>query len=231
MLLTVGQVQGRVSDTRNFEGRELNTEYIFGLFTPSDSITVIGLPVGPYEIIQFTANQNIASATTRVNFIFPSFRNISLPVTIETWMTYNEAKEITQYDVTFRWFANLLQELLRTIDPDLAKAQATAKHLIATSICSTHTQHCNGTNEQYDSEQDCYKYLTEEIRFGQSFELGMNTLLCRSVHEIMIKFRSDVHCSHIGKAGGGQCADDYSYTQKVNEALYTNAPWIPAFTS
>lgn len=229
MLLIETQVQGRVSDTRNFEGRELNTEYIFGLFTPSDSITVIGLPVGPYEILQFTGNQNIASATTRVNFTFPSFRNISLPVTIQTWMAYNEAKEISQYDVTFRWFANLLQELLRTIDSDPAKAQATARHLIATSICSTHTKYCHGTDKQYDSDQDCYKYLTEEIRFGQSFELGMNTLLCRSVHEIMIKFRPDVHCPHIGKTGGGQCADDYTYTQKVNEALYTNAPWIPTF--
>ncbi|KAJ4299836.1 hypothetical protein N0V90_005082 [Kalmusia sp. IMI 367209] len=221
-------VQGRVSDTRNFVGRELNTEYIFGLFTPSDALSIIGRPVGPFEIIQFAANQNIASATTRINFTFPSFGNISLPVTIDTWFTYNAAKEISQYDATFRWFSNLVQELLHSVNPDLVKAQATAKDLLATSVCKTHSQYCTGANAHYDSSDDCYKFLTEEIRFGQTFELGMNTLLCRNVHEIMVKFRPDVHCPHIGKSGGGQCTDDYTYVQKVNEEYYTNAPWIPS---
>ncbi|KAL1597706.1 hypothetical protein SLS60_008192 [Paraconiothyrium brasiliense] len=219
--------QGRVSDTRNFVGRELNTEYIFGLFTPSDSVSIIGRPVGPYEIIQFVANQNIASATTRINFTFPSFGNMSLPVTIDTWMTYNEAKEISQYDVVFRWFGNLVQVLLHTIDADLVKAQAAATQVLAQSVCKTHTKYCEGDNSQYDSEQECNKFLTEDVRFGQSFELGMNTLLCRNVHEIMVKFRPDVHCPHIGKTGGGQCMDDYTYAQKVNEVYYTNAAWIP----
>jgi len=221
------KVQGRVSDTRNFVGRELNTEYIFGLFTPSDSLTIIGRPVGPYEIIQFTANQNIAAATTRINFLFPSFGNISLPITIDTWFTYNDAKEISQYDVVFRWFGYLLKELLLSVDSDPTKAQTKATQLLANSICSTHTKYCNGTNSQYDSPNDCYNFLTKEIRFGESFELGMNTLLCRNVHEIMIKFRPDVHCSHIGKSGGGQCMDDYTYTQKVNEQYFTNSPWLP----
>lgn len=145
---------------------------------------------------------------------------------VDTWMTYNEAKEISQYDVVFRWFGNLLQELLRTVDPDPVKAQAAATGILAKSICRTHTNYCSGDNLQYDSEEECNKFLTEDIRFGQSFELGMDTLLCRNVHEVMIKFRPDVHCAHIGKTGGGQCTDDYTYEQKVNEVYYTNSPWI-----
>ncbi|KAF2679928.1 hypothetical protein K458DRAFT_393491 [Lentithecium fluviatile CBS 122367] len=220
-------VQGRVSDTRNFVGRELNTEYIFGLFTPSDSLTIIGRPVGPYEIIQFAANQNIASATTRINFIFPSFGNISLPITVDTWMTWNAARQVTQYDVTFRWFGYLLKTLLLSVDKDPVKAQAIATTSIAKSICSTHTKYCNGTNTQYESPEECYGFLTKEIRVGESFELGMDTLLCRNVHEIMVKFRPDVHCSHIGKTGGGQCDDTISYQEKVEEQYFTNSPWKP----
>lgn len=221
------QVQGRVSDTRNFEGRELNTEYIFGLFTPTDALTIIGRPVGPYEIIQFVGNQNIASATTRINFIFPSFGNISMPITVDTWMTWNSAKEITQYDVTFRWFGYLLKNLLLSVDPDPVKAQAKGKDLIAKSICASHSKYCNGTNAQYNSTDECYKFMTEEIRVGESFELGMNTLLCRNIHEIMLKFRPEVHCPHIGRSGGGQCDDTISYQTKVEEQYFINSPWIP----
>jgi hypothetical protein len=226
-LLIRKQVQGRVSDTRNFVGRELNTEYIFGLFTPSDSLTIIGRPVGPYEIIQFVANQNIASATTRIMFTFPSFGNMSLPITVDTWMTWNAAKEVTQYDVTFRWFGYLLQTLLGSVDKDPVKAQAMATDNIAKSVCSTHDKYCTGPNMQYESTEDCYNFLTKEIRVGESFELGMNTLLCRNVHEIMVKFRPDVHCSHIGKTGGQQCDDSISYLEKVEEEYFTNAPWVP----
>ncbi|KAF1955000.1 hypothetical protein CC80DRAFT_110428 [Byssothecium circinans] len=219
-------VQGRVSDTRNFVGRELNTEYIFGLFTPNNLTTIIGLPVGPYKILQFTGNQNIASASTRMYLQFPSFKNATLPIMIDTWMTWNAAREITQYDVTFRWFGFLLQTLLASVDPDPIRAHAIAKDMLAKSICRTHQSYCAGTaDQQYASNEECYHFLTEEIRVGDSFELGMDTLLCRNVHEIMVGFRPGVHCSHIGRDGGGQCADEYSYREKVEEEVFSNSPW------
>ncbi|KAF2465320.1 uncharacterized protein BDR25DRAFT_337065 [Lindgomyces ingoldianus] len=220
-------VLGRVSDTRDFVGRELNTEYIFGLFIPTDSISIIGQPYS-YEIMQFTANQNIASASTRVNFTFPSFGNISLPVTIDTWITWNEAEEITQYDVTFRWFAYLLQTLLLGLAPgNSTLAMERATMALASSVCNAHTSYCNGTNAQYESRDDCMQFLTQEIRFGQAFELGMNTLGCRSIHEIMLKYRPDVHCPHIGKSGGGMCDDTMGYVEKVTENFFKNSPWVP----
>ncbi|PSN58880.1 hypothetical protein BS50DRAFT_580384 [Corynespora cassiicola Philippines] len=219
-------VQGRVSDTRNFVGRELNTEYIFGLFIPSKSVTIIGRPERA-EIIQFAANQNIASATTRVDFTFPSFGNVSLPVVIDTWMTWNSAREITQYDVRFRWFGYLLQTLLHSMDPDPATAQSKAARAMANSICNAHTAHCTGPHQQYESPSECLDFLTNVIRVGESFELGMNTLLCRSVHEIMIQYRPDVHCAHVGRDGGQMCDDTISYLQKASETYFTNSPWIP----
>jgi hypothetical protein len=219
------QIQGRVSDTRTFIGRELNTEYIFGLFMPSDSLSIIGQPY-EYEILQFAAVRNIAAATTRVNFTFPAFNNISLPVVISSWMTWNAAREMTQYDVVFKWFGNLFQTLLLSLGGSMEEASTKAVDKIATSICNSHDRHCSGANRQYQSWDECYRFLTQDVRVGQSFELGMNTLMCRSVHELMVRYRPEVHCSHIGPAGGGECDDSMSYADKVGDRLDANSPWI-----
>lgn len=62
-------VQGRVDVTRTFEGRELNTEYLFGLFAnlaaaKDGAITLLGVPLS-YEVVHFAANMNVVSALTR----------------------------------------------------------------------------------------------------------------------------------------------------------------------
>jgi hypothetical protein len=226
-------VQGRVSDTRNFEGRELNTEYIFGLFVPSDRVSIIGIPES-YEIIQFVANQNIASATTRLQFRFPHFGNMTLPVTVDTWLTWNDKDEVTQYDVIFRWFANLLDVLIKALDPSSPTAAIEkATGAIAKSVCDSHELYCTDPNKpgnrQYESREACMKFLTEDTRLGQSFELGMNTLMCRSLHQHMLHSRPEVHCPHIGKSGAGMCSDDEAvdYVTKSEERYFINSPWIP----
>ena len=66
--LLADDVLGRIDITRTFKGRELNTEYLFGLFanlaaTP-ESLSLLGVPVS-YEILHFTANENVVSALTR----------------------------------------------------------------------------------------------------------------------------------------------------------------------
>ncbi|PSN65320.1 hypothetical protein BS50DRAFT_589739 [Corynespora cassiicola Philippines] len=221
------QVQGRVSDTRNFQGRELNTEYIFGLFVPSESKSIIGQPRS-YNILKFLGEKNIASASTRVDFTFPAFGNISMPVILETWLTWNSAGQITQYDAIFKWFGYFAKTLVTSLDSDPNKAGQKAVKMMATSICSAHGRYCNGTNLQYESYEACSTFLTREIRVGESFELGMNTLFCRSMHENMLKYRPDVHCSHIGPTGGGMCEDDVPYMEKAGEVYYTNSPWSPS---
>lgn len=67
--LLAENVQGRIDITRTFNGRELNTEYLFGLFANLASaspgaISLLGVPLS-YEVLHFAANQNVASALTR----------------------------------------------------------------------------------------------------------------------------------------------------------------------
>jgi hypothetical protein len=69
--LLADDVQGRIDVTRTFDGRELNTEYLFGLFAnlaaDPNSISLLGVPIS-YEILHFAANEYIISAATRFMF-------------------------------------------------------------------------------------------------------------------------------------------------------------------
>ncbi|KAJ6088375.1 hypothetical protein N7486_009636 [Penicillium sp. IBT 16267x] len=222
-------VQGRVDITRTFDGVELNREYIFGLFANATAVSLLGVPID-YSITQFAANDNIASATTIVTFNATMF-GVTIPVTIDTWIEFNKDGKIAQYDATFRWFDYLLNFLLdltaTKYNTTSAGAVTIVTDILARDICKTHDAYCTGDNQQYPVDGiSCYDYLTQKIRFGKSYELGRNTLLCREVHDHMVQYRPDVHCMHIGPTGGGYCVDDMSYTQTVLQQ-YFNDSWIP----
>ncbi|KAG0647323.1 hypothetical protein D0Z07_6924 [Hyphodiscus hymeniophilus] len=107
-------VQGRMDATRTFDGRELNTEYLFGLFanlaaTPS-SISLLGVPIS-YEVLKFAANDYISSASTRVMFNMTSL-NLIVPIEIETWTTWNSLGQMTQYDGIFKYWQWLLDTVI-----------------------------------------------------------------------------------------------------------------------
>ncbi|KAF9887340.1 hypothetical protein FE257_010335 [Aspergillus nanangensis] len=221
-------VQGRVDITRTFDGRELNNEYIFGLFSQPDSVSLTGIPIA-YNITQFTANQNIASATTVVTFNATTV-GVIVPLAIDTWMAFDAHGKIVQYDVTFRWFDYLLDSLLlglqqkyNTTDP--ATVQRTLAQTLATTICEVAETSCTGTNLQYRTRDECMQFLTGETRFGKAYELGRNTLLCREVHKHMVQYRPDEHCAHIGPSGGNMCVDDMSYGQVVTQAYFSQS-WV-----
>ncbi|KAL8635824.1 MAG: hypothetical protein Q9228_006722 [Teloschistes exilis] len=228
-------VQGRVDVTRTFEGRELNTEYLFGLFAnlaaaKDGAITLLGVPLS-YEVVHFAANMNVVSALTRFQFNFTAL-NLVIPVEIGTWNTYNAQGQITQYDASFKYWQWAFDYLLQAAAKKFAtnSTQATVGLLtqaLGNSICGTAQTYCNGTNVQYQSKEECMGFLTKQVRFGEAYELGRNTLLCRMVHQNMVPFRPEVHCPHIGKTGGGYCNDDMTYVETVSEDYFTNAPYIP----
>ncbi|KAI4153795.1 MAG: hypothetical protein LQ341_000489 [Variospora aurantia] len=237
-------VLGRIDITRTFKGRELNTEYLFGLFANLASvspgaISLLGIPLS-YEIVHFTANQNIVSSLTRsvslqlLSLFFKfSALNLLLPLEILGWNTYNARGEISQYDATFKNWQWAVDRLLLAAGHQYGTANSTQSTIralqqaIARSICGTSQKYCKGKDAQYRSERECLGFLTREVRFGEAYELGKNTLLCRMVHQNMVPYRPEVHCPHIGKAGGGYCVDDKGYVETVNEEFFTNSPYVP----
>jgi len=104
--LLAEDVQGRIDITRTFDGRELNTEYLFRLFAnlaaDPNSISLLGIPIS-YEILHFAANEYITSAATRFMFNFTSL-GLIVPIEIDSWNTWNEAGQVTQYDGSFRYW-------------------------------------------------------------------------------------------------------------------------------
>ncbi|MCJ1260720.1 hypothetical protein MMC22_000582 [Lobaria immixta] len=187
--LLAEDVLGRIDITRNFEGRELNTEYLFGLFASlaasPNSVSLLGVPLS-YEITHFAANQNIASASTRVIFNTTGFF-LPVPITIDTWITFNSAKEISQYDAVFKWWPWAIEYILGNAATKLGtkslnatvEINATVEKLseaLAKSICSTAQDFCTGLNVQYSSERECQEFLTRKVRFGQAHEAGMSII-------------------------------------------------------
>merc|ERR1711862_1051931 len=89
--LMAPNVKGRVDITRTFDGPELNTEYLFGLFSNlainPNTVTLLGYPTR-YNVTHFAANRNIASAATVIDFFFPAI-NASVPVQIDIWNMFN----------------------------------------------------------------------------------------------------------------------------------------------
>ncbi|MCJ1465192.1 hypothetical protein MMC07_003808 [Pseudocyphellaria aurata] len=256
--LLAEDVIGRLDITRDFQGRELNTEYLFGLFAQlaasPDSISLLGVPLS-YEITHFAASQNIASASTRLVFK-SNFRfrceykavqrqltfasrvifnttgfDLPVPVTIDTWVAFNSAKEISQYDAVFKWWPWALEYVLTKAAVKLGTKSlaATVEKFtegLAESICSTAQDSCKGKDLQYASKSECLEFLTQKVRFGQAHELGRDTLLCRMLHKNMVPFRPAVHCPHIGKTGGGFCADNQDYNTTVTQNYFVNAPFV-----
>ena len=76
--LLAENVQGKIDVTRTFNGRELNTEYLFGLFanlaTNANEISLLGVPIS-YEILNFVGNQNVVSS--QVRYVLPIPRRFS----------------------------------------------------------------------------------------------------------------------------------------------------------
>jgi hypothetical protein len=64
---------------------------------------------------------------------------------------------------------------------------------VANSICTTHEASCLGADSQYESKDACVAYLTQNVRFGQAFEMGVDTIMCRSIHQNMVAYRPSVH--------------------------------------
>ncbi|KAK7553508.1 hypothetical protein IWX49DRAFT_596595 [Phyllosticta citricarpa] len=229
-------IQGRVDITRVFSGQELNTEYLFGLFSniktdaTANSVapSLFGYPTN-YHIQSFAANRDVASASTIVNFTNPLLG--AFPIEILTWIQFDKDGRIKEYDATYRFFAPLLETTLKAILPrinktSLADAIKYFRKMLSESICKTHDLHCTGENRQYDSNFACRAFLANDVRFGEAWELGRNTLLCRSLHQNMVAFRPEVHCPHIGPTGGGMCVDDLAYVAVVAEKVY-DTPFLP----
>lgn len=232
-------VVGRIDVTRNFEGRELNTEYLFGLFTQlnnSDISSLLGYSVA-YDMYEFVGSCNQYSMSVVNNATFPTNGNAVIPFSVNIWIKLDRYKKIVQYDLSFLKFDRFfgLVELgayqllsnnkTATSIPD--EGYDLIKSALVESICEVHEKYCQEDYPQYDSQEDCIEYLTN-TRLGESWEGGDDSVWCRSIHQNMIEYRPSVHCPHLGPSGGDMCVSEGTGYEEVvfNYNSTFSKPWI-----
>ena len=73
---------------------------------------------------------------------------------------------------------------------------------------------------------DCTSFL-QRLPLGQTYQLGFNTISCRSLHTHTLPVRPAVHCPHAGK-NGGDSFRDWIYTEAINADPFTAGPYLPS---
>ncbi|KAG9529156.1 hypothetical protein KCU93_g3649, partial [Aureobasidium melanogenum] len=231
--LLSSDILGRVDATRDYAGRELNTEYLFGLFANialnPDAFTLLGYPVN-YTFTRFLGSGNVVSFAAVVEYMLPVTKT-TIPQELDFWVTFNEKGEISQYDGNFRYLEWQLNSTISSISTHLNLSSSIditslLHQKLSQSICTTATTFCNGTNLQYANQTACEDYLLNKTRFGEGWEWGMDTVSCRMIHQNMVPLRPEVHCPHIGPSGGGMCADDRTYVGNLEENYFVNSPFL-----
>lgn len=217
-------ITGRVSDSRKFLGRELNTEYVFGAFTgpviDSTRVTLLGMPTW-HKPMRFAANVADRSAflTELVGFNITLLGKV-VPVQLDLWMRWNEDGELTAYDARFVYFDWLMADATVTLAQkfrlkNAADTQNRIKEVLVEQVCRTTLRHCHGDLEEYASLDECHDYLMNKVPLGQPYEFGRDTVMCRSLHEGMLVLKPEAHCAHVGPTGGDMCTNNLDYSEYV----------------
>ncbi|KAJ7159484.1 hypothetical protein C8R46DRAFT_1354212 [Mycena filopes] len=233
-------IVGRVDVTTTFVGRELNTEYIFGLFAQlatTTSTPLIGIPLTS-TLTDIVVQGNLVIATTLREFNWTGKWNPYLqmgifPTVWELKFLFNDEGQITQYDaILFRasaLFADVWPKLAKHLrrELDLPKHTPTTQVLhirAAIDICTAQEKYCVGANKQYESRKACLDFVLHKIPFGEIWQGGVDTAFCRYVHTPMLPLRPGVHCPHVGPSGGDMCIKR-SYADMIED------PFTQSFTA
>lgn len=216
-------VTGRVSDSRKFLGRELNTEYVYGAFTGGTvnetRKTLIGFPRSTHTM-RFAANVPDKSAfITEIMSFDIKLLGQTIPVQMDVWFRWNENDEVKAYDARFVYFDWLMANGMKTLAVkysllNIDTVEEQVKSMLVEQICETATANCQGALQQYDNATDCQQKLMTK-RLGAPFEFGVDSVLCRSLHEGMLTLKPESHCPHVGMQGGDMCTDNLDYLTYV----------------
>ncbi|WVQ82767.1 hypothetical protein IAT38_004899 [Cryptococcus sp. DSM 104549] len=212
-------VKGTVDLSTNFDGRELTTEYLFGLFvnTADDGgdPSPFGSPVS-YNVTALLVQNHFVSASIKFEFNYPIL-NKTFPIQVDAFMLINENRQIQQYDASFRRWAWATDYIIPQLIPYMAASLSlpatntsnVLRQYLSRKICETAVTHCTGANQQYEDYDHCMEWL-EGREVGEWYRMGEDNLVCRHLHVPMLPLRPSVHCEHIGPTGGDMCiARDY----------------------
>jgi len=184
-------IRGRITPVGDFNDLEGTIEYFYAL---------AAAPGGSVESVSFVdlTSENY-TVSFRVDILFntttisgPQFYNLT-----ETgFFFFNEDGLIRSYDLS----------ILRL--GKYGDVSTVAHPLYIGQVCAVADMFCNNgtTFQQYNSTESCLGFLNS-IPFGSWNDASSNTVVCRVLHSILVPFRAEHHCPHIGPTGGQKCVD------------------------
>ncbi|KAF8590887.1 hypothetical protein K439DRAFT_1611550 [Ramaria rubella] len=220
-------VIGRVDVTNTFVGSELNTEYLFGNFATlgtSNTTQLVGVPLNQ-TVRNLIIEGNSLSVSIVANF---NWTVEVVPLEWNVLFMFNDEGKVIQYEATLvrgSWaFAYIIPKLLPLIAAELGEDPNTDPVVLVTKraaldICSAHESYCTGSNAQYNSTEECMDFIMHKRPFGEVWQAGQDTGMCRYMHKGMVRYRPQVHCVHIGPSGGDMC-NQRDYISEVHSSPF-----------
>lgn len=88
---------------------------------------------------------------------------LPIPITIDSSITSNSAKEISRYDAVFKWWPCAIEYILAkaAIMLGTKREEDTVKKFteaIAINVCNTAEKFCKGSNAQYANLDECMAF-------------------------------------------------------------------------
>ncbi|KAJ7026729.1 hypothetical protein C8F04DRAFT_104754 [Mycena alexandri] len=210
-------IVGRLDITDTYTGSELFTEYVFGLFTTMAEKAAKNETI----LIGYPQNQTVVSLGIEPPMAFASSLALFnwgpiglVPVQIDSVLRYDDNGKVTQWDGVMRrfaWTASTLEPALAASVRAELNISGTDREVLqrraAIDICAAHTQYCTGANVQYASQNACLDTMINDKTFGEWYQIGEDSVICRYIHTGMVAYRPAVHCPHLSVSGGGMCRD------------------------
>ncbi|KAJ7756150.1 hypothetical protein B0H16DRAFT_1538779 [Mycena metata] len=211
-------IVGRLDITDTYTGNELFTEYVFGLFTTmankaaNNETILIGYPQNQ-TVVSLGIEPPMAFASALALFNWGPAIGL-VPVQIDSVLRFDDNAQVQQWDGIMRrfaWTASTLEPAIAASVRAELKINGTDQEVLqqraAIDICTAHTQYCTGANVQYASQDDCMDTMLNKKTFGQWYQIGEDSVICRYIHTGMVAYRPAVHCPHLSVSGGGMCRD------------------------
>nr|XP_019015057.1 uncharacterized protein I206_01145 [Kwoniella pini CBS 10737]OCF53838.1 hypothetical protein I206_01145 [Kwoniella pini CBS 10737] len=230
-------VQGTVDIAGNIDGRDYSTDFLFGLFLGAAQNSNVPSPIGipqSYNVTSAVVEHNTVSAGIKFELEY-AILNTTYPMELEAFLTINDKKQITQYDLIFRRWAWATDTIIPQLTPYMAQllgmsndnSTLTLHQFLAYSSCTQTMGYCIGTNSQYDSLMECVANTTS-LPTGQFYRVGENNLACRAVHASMLQLNPKTYCPAMSVSGGDICVDR-NYAETVRGDHFSQGFLAPKY--
>ncbi|WVQ97456.1 hypothetical protein IAU59_004569 [Kwoniella sp. CBS 9459] len=197
-------VIGTVDIAGDINGRDYSTDFLFGLFLGAAQNPTIPSPIGlpvSYNVTAAVVAHNTVSAGIKFELSYPIL-NQTFPIELEAFLTIDDTRQITQYDLIFRRWAWATDTIIPLLTPYMAEMigmadtnwTLTLHQFLSFASCQQVMTHCNGTNAQYQTMLECMS-TAHTLPTGQFYRVGENNLACRAVHAPMLRLNPATYCT------------------------------------